>query len=78
VFISDDGGGRWRLGAALPGMDESQLEASPAATDSPGRLGAVRLSALSVFLCKSIFYDAFVWDRRALNSQKRRFPARAV
>ena len=37
-----------------------------------------RLSALSVYLCKSDFYGAFVWARRALNSQKRWFPARAV
>ena len=37
-----------------------------------------RLSALSVFLCKSVLYGAIVWARRALNSQKRRFPARAV
>ena len=36
-----------------------------------------RLSALSVFLCKSFFYGAFVWARRALNSPNRRFPARA-
>jgi predicted DsbA family dithiol-disulfide isomerase len=42
----------------------------------PGRPG--RLSALSVFLCKSVFYGAFVWSRRALNRPKRRFPARAV
>ena len=42
----------------------------------PGPPG--RLSALSVFLCKSVFYGAFVWARRALNMQKRRFPARAV
>jgi hypothetical protein len=35
------------------------------------------LSALSVFLCKSVLYGAFVWARRALNNQKRRFPARA-
>ena len=41
----------------------------------PGRRG--RLSAISVFLCKSVLYGAFVWARRALNSQKRRFPARA-
>ena len=27
-----------------------------------------RLSALSIFLCKSILYGAFVWARRALNS----------
>jgi hypothetical protein len=37
-----------------------------------------RLSALRVFLCKSVFYGAFVWARRALNSPKRRVPARAV
>jgi hypothetical protein len=36
-----------------------------------------RLSAISVFLCKSVLYGAFVWARRALNIQKRRFPARA-
>ena len=41
----------------------------------PGPPG--RLSALSVFLCKSVLYGVFVWARRALNSQKRRFPARA-
>ena len=37
-----------------------------------------RLSAFSVFLCKSILYGVFVWARRALNTLKRRFPARAV
>jgi hypothetical protein len=42
----------------------------------PRRRG--RLSALSVFLSKSVFYGAFVWARRALNRRKRRFPARAV
>ena len=42
----------------------------------PGPPG--HLSTLSVFLCKSVFYGAFVWARRALNSRKRRFPARAV
>ena len=42
----------------------------------PGRRG--RLSALSVFLYKSVFYGAFVWARRALNKQKRRLLARAV
>ena len=36
-----------------------------------------RLSALSVFLCESVLYGAFVWARRALNGRKRRFPARA-
>jgi hypothetical protein len=42
----------------------------------PGRRG--RLSALRVFLCKSILYGAFVWARRTRKHQKRRFPARAV
>ena len=42
----------------------------------PGPPG--RLSALCVFLCKSVFYGVFVWARRALNSQKWRFPARAA
>jgi hypothetical protein len=37
-----------------------------------------RLSALSVFLCKSVLYGAFVGTCRPLNRQKRRFPARAV
>jgi hypothetical protein len=37
-----------------------------------------RLSALSVFLCKLGFYGAFAWARRALNSQKWRFSARAA
>ena len=38
----------------------------------PGRLGA-----LSVFHSKSSLYGGFVWACRALNGQKRRFPARA-
>ena len=42
----------------------------------PGRPG--RLSALSVFHSKSVLYGAFVWARRALNRQKRRFSARAA
>jgi hypothetical protein len=37
-----------------------------------------RLSTLSVSHSKSFFYGAFAWARRALNSPKRRFPARAV
>jgi hypothetical protein len=37
-----------------------------------------RLSAISVFYSKLILYGAFVWTHRALNSQKRRFTARAV
>ena len=34
-----------------------------------------RLSGLSVSHSKSVLYGAFVWARRALSSQKRRFPA---
>jgi hypothetical protein len=37
-----------------------------------------RLSALSVFHRKSIFYGAFVWARRPFNRPKLRFPARAA
>jgi hypothetical protein len=37
-----------------------------------------RLSALSSFHSKSVLYGAFVWERGALNRQKRRFPARVV
>jgi hypothetical protein len=33
---------------------------------------------LAFFLCKSVLYGAFVWARRAPNSQNRRSPARAV
>ena len=43
----------------------------------PVRVRPRRLSALSVFHSKSFLYGALVWARRALNSQKRRFPARA-
>jgi hypothetical protein len=53
---------------------ESVLES--VGEDCPGPPG--RLSVLSVFLCKSVFYGAFVGACRALNSQKRRFSARAV
>jgi hypothetical protein len=36
-----------------------------------------RLSGLSVSHSKSVLYGVWVWARRVLNSQKRRFPARA-
>ena len=47
------------------------------------RSGSVRacpawLSALSVFNSKSVSYGAFLWARRALISQDRRFPPRTV
>ena len=42
------------------------------------RAASGSLRTISVFLCKSVFYGVFVWARRALNSQKWRFPARAV
>jgi hypothetical protein len=51
--------------------------ASAACLDSV-RAAPGRLSALSVFLLKSILYGAFCWARRVLKHQKRRFPARAV
>ena len=48
----------------------AQCEAASAGRSSeaccPGRPG--RLSALSVFLCRTVFYDVFVWACRALNS----------
>jgi hypothetical protein len=47
----------------------------PRGTYCPGPPGRIR--HLSVFLCKSVFYGAFVWARRPLNSPKRWFPARA-
>ena len=36
------------------------------------------LSTIRVFLWKSILYGAFLWVCKALNSPKRRIPARAV
>jgi hypothetical protein len=53
------------------------IEARGLAALCPRRPGG-RLSAISVLLCKSVLYGAFVWVRRALNSRKRRSPARAV
>ena len=50
-------------------------EDAPGVHYCPGPPG--RLSAISVFRCKPVFYGAFVWARRALDSQKRRFPAGA-
>jgi hypothetical protein len=41
------------------------------------RARPAHLSGLSVVHSESVFYGAFVWVRRALNSQKRWFPARA-
>jgi hypothetical protein len=46
------------------------------AIPGPGRPG--RLSDLSVSHSKSFFDGGFVWARRALNREKRRFLARAV
>jgi hypothetical protein len=37
-----------------------------------------RLSALCIYHSKSLLYGTFVWVHRALNSPKRRFPARAA
>jgi hypothetical protein len=60
--------------------EDALLAAGTLIVDGAASVRAVpgRLSALSVFLCKSVLYGAFVWARRALNSRKRRFPARAV
>ena len=66
------------LGEAASGdaIDEALLQtARNSAPGCPGRRG--RLSATSVFLCKSVLYGAFVWARRALKHKKLRFPARA-
>jgi LSD1 subclass zinc finger protein len=62
---------------------ERALKRSRSAGAAPEVVATVRaaqglLSALTVFLCKFVLYGVFVWARRALNSQKRRFPARVV
>jgi hypothetical protein len=65
-------------------MTELYMEAKDLLEDARESIGTtVRaapgpLSAISVFLCKSVLYGAFVWAHRALNSRKWRFPARAV
>ena len=56
-----------RIGARLCTVDEL--------LDGPGPPG--RLSALGVFRITSVLCGASGWPRRGLNSQKRRFPARA-
>jgi hypothetical protein len=68
--------------AAMPRRSEPRASAteltplvSVHVSDCPGPPG--RLSALSVFLCKSVFYGAFVWARRVLNRPFRWFSARA-
>jgi hypothetical protein len=63
---------------AVPFYDAADEQRSdyPHCPGPPGPPG--RLSALSVFHSKSCLYGAFVWARRALNSQKRRFSARAA
>jgi hypothetical protein len=62
--------------AHLSEADVAELRRQPEVDDGPGPAG--RLSALRVFHSHSVFYGVFVWARRALNSQKRHFPARAV
>jgi hypothetical protein len=78
-----------RIGlCAAPGARPAPLRSGHRAASTAATLGAARsaplpapargrLSALSVFLYKSILYGAFVWARSALNGRKRRFPARA-
>ena len=63
------------------GVGDSEVNCGALACNG-GTSGTVRarpgrLSALSVFLCKSVLYGVFVWARRALNSRKWHFPARA-
>ena len=67
---------RARLDACPAGCTGADGHDAEPAAICPGRRG--RLSALCVFLCKSVLYGAFVWARRALNGQNCRFPARAV
>ena len=62
--------GRRRPAAADP---NSALAAFPSVRAISGRL-----SALSVFDSKSVLWGCFVRARRALDSRKRQFPARAV
>ena len=52
------------------------LGAAHALLRGPGPPGAAKCPY--AFRSKSIFYDAFVWARGALDSQKRWFPARQV
>jgi hypothetical protein len=59
-------------GGFRPGQSRDLSRGNATVRAVPGRL-----SAISVFLCKSVLYGAFVWARRALNRPKRRFPARA-
>ena len=66
-----------RAGAWRP-RGASQTRPAAPSPRRPVRARPGQLSALSVFLCKSAFYGGFVWARRALSSQKRRFPAREV
>jgi hypothetical protein len=56
----------------------SRLATATRPPTAPVRAILGRLSAISVLLCESVLYGAFVWARRALNSRKRWFPARAV
>jgi hypothetical protein len=58
-----------------PGQPGQPVTARPRDSDRPGPVRAFK--HLSVFLCKFVFYGVFVWARRALNRQKRRFLARS-
>ena len=60
--------GRKRSGVQGAHLNPWASSYAPPCCCCPDRPG--RLSALSVFLCKSVFYGVFVWARRALNSQK--------
>ena len=58
-----------------PPRANRRLEGDLDTAGMSGLSGPGRLGACSVFPCKSVFYGAFVGARRALNGQKRRFPA---
>ena len=73
------------VGAYLPAAPLTCTFAAPGPSGGvgihfkfPGPGPPSLLSAISVFLWKSVLYGAFVWARRALIGLKWRFPARAV
>ena len=63
--------------AYLTAQREQQMLAGMDARRKHGPGPARAFKRLSVFLCKSVLYGAFVWARRAPNRRKWRFPARA-
>ena len=60
----------------FPSSMQEDMRGTAREAYSPGRPGAFKQP--SRLPLESILYGAFVWARRTLNRQKRRFPARAV